>query len=117
MFADPQSVSINGVAKSCVRISSDGQKSIYRTADGLWTYTISHQTLANGRIRSLVRLDQRKVVTNPLDNTNDYDTQSTYTVVERPEFGFSQTELEHQLLGLNAEQDSAFVGKIYAGES
>jgi hypothetical protein len=52
-----------------------------------------------------------------LDNTNDYDTQSTYTVVERPEFGFSQTELEHQLLGLNAEQDSAFVGKIYAGES
>jgi hypothetical protein len=117
MFADPQSVSINGVAKSLARISSDGQKSIYRSIDGVWTLTISHQTLSNGRIRTMYRLDQRAVVTNPLDSSNDYDTLSTYTVVDRPDFGFTQTNVEHQLLGMNLEIDPTSIGKLFGLES
>lgn len=116
MFADPQSITVNGVAKSMARVESTGKKAIYSNADGTFTMTISHQVLKD-KIRTLVRVDQRKVVADPLTAVNDYATLSTMHIIERPLYGFSATELEHQLVAQEAWQDATSIGKLYGQES
>jgi len=81
MFSDPQSVTINAVAQSMPRVSQKDRSAVYMKGDQSYTLSVSHTTAAKGHIRSLVRLDQRAVVTNPLDSTNDYDTMSFYVVL------------------------------------
>lgn len=117
MFSDPQSVTVNAVAKSMPRIENDGTKSIYSKSDGTFKLTISHQRTGNGRIRTMVRLDQRAVVPDPLTSVNDYETLSVYNVIDRPEVGFSATEVGYLTAALNAWQDSTAVGKLYGLES
>lgn len=99
MFGDPQSVTIAGAAKSMPRVSTGDLKSTYSNSDETWRLSISHQKAAKGRIRSLVRFDNKAVVTNPLDSTNDYDTLTVYLVVERPAYGFNAQELKDRLTG------------------
>lgn len=101
MFNDPQEVTINSVEKTLARVLIDGSKAVYTTADELWTLTISHQRSGN-RTRTMARLDQKAIVTNPLDSTNDFDVLTTYYVIDRPDFGFTQTQIDHQLTGLAA---------------
>lgn len=117
MFSDPQSVTINAVAKSLPRVESNGKKAIYRMADGAFTLTLSHQQTANKRIRSMVRLDQIAVVSDPLTTENDYETLSTYTVIDRPEVGFSSTQVAQQIAGQASWLDSTAVGKLFGLES
>jgi hypothetical protein len=118
MFSDPQSVTINSVAKSMPRVETNGNKSIYKSADGIWTLTLSHQTLGKGRVRTMVRLDQKAIVTNPLDSTDqDYDILTDYHVFDRPEFGFTVTQLQQQVAGLSAWLDGTAVGKLFGLES
>jgi len=118
MFADPITVTVAGVAKVMGRVSTNGTSAVYATADGIYQLTISHQRQSNGRIRTVSRLDFKKIVTNPLDSTNDWDTISHYTVEERPAFGFTSTEIKDNLNGfttwlvLTATQD-----KLLATES
>lgn len=116
MFSDPQVVTVNAVAKSMARILLEGTSATYQTSDELFKLKISHQT-SGTRTRSMVRLDQRKVVTNPLDSTNDYDTLSFYFVIERPSYGFSQTEVEQLVAGLKTWLDNTAIGKLYGKES
>jgi hypothetical protein len=115
-FADPQSITVNGVPKSMPRVLNDGKKSIYSNADGTYTMTISHAQQKD-KIRTVVRVDQRKVVADPLTTENDYQTLTTMHIVERPVYGFSATELEHQLLALEGWQDATNIGKLYGQES
>jgi len=69
MFSDPQSVTVNSVAKSMARIISTGQSGTYAMADGTFKLIISH-TESKERVRSMVRIEQRAIVTNPLDSTD-----------------------------------------------
>lgn len=122
MFSDPISITIAGAAKTLNRVSTGDRKATYQTADELWTLTISHQQTGKGntRTRSLIVLTQKKVVTNPLDSSNDYDTMSYQVVVDRPAFGFSQQELIDAITGFNAWEvasSNAAVAKIYGKES
>jgi hypothetical protein len=117
MFTDPQSVTVNAVAKSMPRVESDGKKSVYRSADGNFTMTISHQAVAGGRIRSMARIDQRAVVADPLTAVNDYETLSFYFVIDRPDVGFSSTEVGYLVTGLETWFDSTVVGKLFGLES
>jgi hypothetical protein len=111
MFAEPITITVNAVAIVMNRRSSQGTSSVWSSSDNLWTLTISHQSVGKDRVRSMARLDQKKIVTNPLDSTNDWDTFSTWTVEERPSFGFTTTEMKNQLSGfstwhvLSATQD------------
>jgi hypothetical protein len=116
MFADPQSVTINSVAKSMPRVETNGRRTIYRGADGVWTLTISHQE-ANKRVRTMTRLDQIAIVPDPLTSVNDYETLSTYNVIDRPQVGFTTTQVQQQVAGLNAWQDATAVAKLVGGES
>jgi hypothetical protein len=116
MFADPQVVTVNAVAKSMARISNNGTSAIYQNTDKTFKLTISHQE-AKTRSRSMVRIDQRAVVTNPLDSTMDYDTLSFYCVFDYPEYGFTLAQIQQLAAGLTTWLDSTSIGKLVGKES
>lgn len=116
MFADPITITINGSAKVMARVSSTGTSSVYQTSDGNYKVTISH-TETKDKIRSLVRLDQRKVAADPLTAENVYVTLTQYTVFERPIFGFTSTEMDQQNSGFETWMDSTVIGKLFGKES
>lgn len=117
MFADPQSVTINAIAQSMPRVSQKDRSAVYMKGDQSYTLTISHTAGSKGHVRSLVRLDQRAVVTNPLDSTNDYDTMSFYVVLDRPTYGFTQVQAEQLVAGFNAWLSTGNVDKLWGQES
>jgi len=118
MFSDPVTITINGVAKTLARVQSQGMSSLYQTADGLISFRISHTKQNNDRLRSVARLDVRKVVTNPLDSSDqDYDTTTTQYIIERPFAGFTVTEVDYQSQALFAWLNTAAVTKMFGQES
>jgi len=116
MFADPQSVTVNAVAQSMPRVLIDGKSSTYQKADQTFTLRLSH-LLSNKRIRSMARIDQRAIVADPLTAENDYETLSFYVVVDRPEVGFTSTQVDQLVTGLKSWLDSTAVGKLFGQES
>lgn len=118
MFSEPITFTVNGVAQSLKRVQmGPGLASTYQNADESWKMTISHEQPKNGRIRSQVRVDQRKIVTNPLDSSNDYDTMTFYCVLDRPAYGFSILEAEYIVAAFQAFLTSPNVDKLYGKES
>jgi hypothetical protein len=117
MFADPQSVTVNSVAQSMPRITSTGLSAVYQKSDLSFKLTISHTPTKDDRIRSMVRIDQRAIVTNPLDSSNDYDTLSFYCVIDRPSYGFTTAQTEQLVAGLQAWLTSGNVDKLLGTES
>lgn len=101
MFTEPITITINAVPIAFNRRSSSGTSASYASADNLWTLDISHKDIGKDRIRSVAKLTQKKIVTNPLDSTNDWDTNVTYSVIERPSFGFTTTEMKNQFTGFS----------------
>jgi hypothetical protein len=115
-FADPQTVTVNAVAQAMPRVSTGGSKSTYRKADGTYVLTISHTESAQ-RVRSMVRIDQKSVVPDPLTSVNDYETLSFYCVLDRPIYGFTQTQVDQLVAGFKTWLDTTAIGKLYAVES
>jgi len=115
MFTEPIVVTVNSVAQSMPRVQIDGSKAIYMKADESYKLTISHQTSGN-RTRSMARIDFRKVVTDPLTASNDYDTLSIYTVIDRPGYGFTLAEIEQLATGFQAWLNTTAVDKLYGKE-
>lgn len=116
MFTDPQSVTVNAVAQSMPRVQVDGLKSIYQKADASYKLTISH-IVSNKRVRSMCRIDQRAIVADPLTAVNDYETLSFYSVIDRPEVGFTQAQIEQLVTGFQAWLTTATVDKLIGQES
>lgn len=116
MFADPITITINGAAKVMARVQSNGTSSVYQTPDGNFKLTISHDE-NKVRIRSVARLDQRVVATDPLTAENLYATLTTYQVIERPLFGFTVTNVDHQISGFETWMDSTVISKLFGKES
>jgi hypothetical protein len=117
-LTDPQVVTINAVQKSMPRVSTSGTSAKYQMPDQAFALVVSHSVTKDGRIRSLARLDQRAIVVDPLDsNKSDYDTLGFYVVVDRPEYGFTQTQLEQLITGFKTWLDNTMVGKLFGQES
>lgn len=116
MYTDPQTVTINAVGKTLARVSSTGTTSVYQSSDGVWKLTLSH-TVSKDRIRTMVRLDQRAIVADPLTNVNDYETLSDYHVIDRPNYGFTLAQVQQQVAGSNAWLNDASVAKLFGMES
>lgn len=120
MFADPTSITINAVAESFATISRDTNKSVYRTADNEFTLTISRSESGNGanpRRRYLVRIDQQKIAADPVSSDNAEVTMSVYTVMDVPEWGYSSTQIDDVLQGLQSFLTTANSAKVLAGET
>jgi predicted Zn-dependent peptidase len=116
LFTDPQTVTVNAVAKVMARVLTEGKKAIYQLADQTYTFTISH-LVSNSRVRSMVRIDQRAIVADPLTAVNDYETLSIYVVIDRPEVGFTATQVDQLTAGLKTWLDTTAGGKLYGQES
>lgn len=116
MFADPQSVTVNAVAQSMPRVSTTGLSTTYSKSDGTFKLNISH-TPSKGRVRSLARLDQRAIVADPLTAENDYQTLSFYVVIDRPDYGFTSTQVDQLVTGFKSWLDSTAIGKLFGQES
>lgn len=116
MLTDPQTITINAVAQTFNKISSNGQQSIYLTADGLFTLTVSHQKTKN-RYRRMVRIDQKVIVADPLSAVNDYERLSVYTVIDEPEVGFSDADIALVVSGFFTWYNTTMVGKVLTGQS
>jgi len=100
MLADPQTVTIGASpgAVACARILVDGPKAIYRSADDTVTITVSHLETKEGRIRHMMRIDRKIVAADPISSLNSSKTASVYTVIDQPDFGFTDTNL-YEMLG------------------
>lgn len=114
-FADPQTITIDTVAKTCARIKSDGFRSEYATADEEVKFTISHQESGN-RTRRMVRVDQRVVAADPLTSVNEYKSAGVYLVIDEPEYGFTAAEVDDIVQALTAWLTTANVTKILGNE-
>lgn len=117
MFTDPTSITINSVAKSFARISSNQMSSTYRTADGTFVLTITHTETKSKRFRTEVRLVQTAIVADPITSENDEEQLTFYCVVDRPRVGFSDAQIDQLIQGLKGFLTTANNSKLYALES
>lgn len=99
MYTDPQSVTINGSAVSMPRVAIGDMNATYRSADELVQLRISHRK-NKGRVRRMVRLDQTIVATDPLTAAQDYQSAGVYLVVDEPQVGFSDAQLQYLVTAL-----------------
>lgn len=117
MFSDPQTVTVNAVAKVMPRIEVGARKCVYQLADGTFTFTISHQSTGKDRIRSMARIDQRAIVPDPLTAVNDWETLGFYVVVDRPSAGFSSAQVEQLITGFKTWLDATAMAKLFGQEA
>jgi hypothetical protein len=116
MLTDPQTITVNAVAKTMPKVSSNGTSTQYKLADDSFRLDVSHQK-SKGRIRSLAKVTQRAVVADPLTSVNDYEELAVHVVIDRPEVGFTSTQVDQLLTGFKTWLDSTMVGKLYGQES
>lgn len=118
-LADPQAFTV-GTLQSAPRIpgsSIDG--GAFKTGDQQFTLSIAQ--VYGKRIRREVRLDQKKIVADPLFASQNREVASSvYLVVNHPPQGFSVTELKDLVKGLlgnlTASTDANLI-KVLGGEA
>jgi hypothetical protein len=103
-LTDPQSITI-GSAISLARVSDDGFKSQYFSADRLVRETVSSQyvTGTNGRTKTLFRVDKDVVAADPITALNKSLTGSVYVVFDFPLFGYSTADKIAMFSGVNTQ--------------
>lgn len=115
-FADPQSVTINTVAQSLPRISSNGGSSEYQKDDMSYKLTVSR--IIGKRRRYMMRLDARKIAADPLASANNREyTLAAYCVIDMPLVGYTNAEAKDVCLGLVGWLTSANVLKVVGNEN
>jgi hypothetical protein len=115
-FSDPQTVTVNAVAKVMPKILSEGGSSTYRTADETFQMKISHQS-SKSRTRRMVRIDQTVIAENPLTAINSSQKLGVYLVVDEPIFGFTDADIDYVVDGLVAWLTPANIAKVLGSES
>lgn len=120
MLADPQAITVNAVSQSMPLISREGTHSFYQKGDLTFSLDVKHRKVVRDKKRRdvhLVTFTQRKVIADPLTAVNDYETLSESVQFDRPEVGFTSTEVDQMWAGLKTWFDTTKVGQIYNRES
>jgi hypothetical protein len=111
-FADPQTVTINAVAETLNRISSEKNQSEYLTSDSEFKLTVAH---AYGkRVRRTIRIDRSRLQTDVLNPVvmSPYS-MSCYLVVDHPILGFTTTEQQQLVDGFVDYLDASSGARIF----
>lgn len=116
MFTDPQTVTINSIAKSMPKIKVGTTDATYRTADETFQLRISHQS-TKSRTRRMVRIDQTVIAADPLTSVNTSQTAGVYLVIDEPKFGFDDATLDYLVDGLVAWLTAGNIAKLLGSES
>lgn len=118
MYADPQTVTVNAVAKTLARKGSPSPETrgVFANADGEFTFDIRQNKTAN-RFRREVRLTQKKVAADPISSVNKEVSTSVMIVVDEPRWGFSDTEIGYLTAAIttwftNANRDALLAGDL-----
>lgn len=118
MLADPQTITITGTALTLPRVLTGTE--LGRFSNG--TTTLETQTSRDSRrVRTVVRLKESKVTTDPLVSTTNIRVDDTIALnITRPVEGFSDADVLAQVKGfiawLSASTDEN-LKKIIAGEN
>jgi hypothetical protein len=112
-LATPQSVTIDAVATDLNRVEEEKNSSLYTSADGTLSLKVSHQN-SRSRTRRMVRLDSTVIAADPLTAENAYQKAGVYIVIDEPEYGFSDSDLEDLVDGLTAWLTSANILAVLA---
>jgi hypothetical protein len=119
VLTDPQDIVVSGTTFSMPRTSVGKDQAEYRSADGLFRYSISHQY--GKRTRHLVRLDADGSATDPFTSLEIPVSTSVYLVIDRPKNnGLANTTVKAYADALLAEltaSSGALITKILGGES
>jgi hypothetical protein len=99
MFSEPQSVTVNAVAKSLPRVSFGDAVGTFENVTTGHRLRISHSV--GKRNRRTVRLDVTKTTEDPLlDGVSREYSESIYLVIDHPKGGFTALETEQNAQGL-----------------
>lgn len=120
MFTDPQEITYLTIDKIMARVKIDSKNNVssatYATPDEMFVLHISH-TRSGGRTRSLVKVDLKKIVEDPLTSANDFDFLSYQQVWDRPDFGFTSAELIALTTSLKNWSTDTVLGQLYGRET
>lgn len=118
-FADPQSVTINAVAQTLPRVASGVNTGSFSKDDGNVKLTVSHQY--GKRVRRTVRLDHRKVASDPLlAGVNNNYSMSCYVVFDTPTVGYTIAEAKQigdALVAYLTASTGAKITQLLGGEN
>lgn len=117
MFSDPQSITVNAVAKSLPRVASGSYDGSFENVTEGLKLRVSH--VFGKRTRRTVRLDSKDIAADPfLDGTNRPISMSAYLVVDTPTLGYTDTEISHNVQALIDWLDvPANLSKVLGNES
>lgn len=120
MFADPQTLTVNSVAKTLAAISRQGTASIYQTADGVYRFRVSHDIQAK-KERHLVEVIRREIAADPYSEVQLDAQLKVQLVIENPTRSLiSDTEITYVINAFCTwltASSSAAVTKILGNES
>lgn len=118
-FADPQTITISGVATSLPRVITAGDETTYQSADGLIQMLASHDS--GKRNRHLLRVNHSKITADPyIPAENVKVSSSCYLVFDVPIVGYTSAELLAIYTGFKTQfsaASDALITKLLAGES
>jgi hypothetical protein len=118
-FADPQSVTINGVAISMPRIASGVGTGKFQAADTNTVLSVAHQS--GKRVRHQIRIDSSKIAADILTpDVNQKFSMSAYLVVDVPVYGFviaDQALVVNGFLSYLTASSGAKVTQLLGGEN
>lgn len=120
MLSDPQTITVNAVAKVMPKILSDGSHSVYQLADQTFSLDIRHTSVKKdkkSRIKSLATFTQRAVVADPLTAVNDFETLVFSVQIDRPEAGFTSAQTQQHVAGFQTWFNGTMVDKLFGRES
>lgn len=99
LFSDPQSVTVNTVAKSLPRVGTSLTESKYQSSDRAYTFKV--RSTSGRRNLNTVRLENSKIVTDPFasDRQLPVGCSSIFTI-DSPVTGYTAAELIEQVVAL-----------------
>jgi hypothetical protein len=103
MFADPQSLTVGGGAKSFSRRGTTQPAVLgsFETDDGTYQFQVRQNDTA-ARFRREVRLTKKIVAADPVSAVNKEVSASVMIVVDEPRWGFDDATLIDMITGLIA---------------
>lgn len=120
MLTEPLSITINSVPFTLPRISQIADKvrveGVYSNTDETLSARVSH-TRSGSFLKHLVLFEQRKIVTNPLDSTNDYGSLTCSVQFVRPDYGFTVTDMQNFKTGVFAWFTNPIVAQLFGREA
>lgn len=98
---DPQefSLDLETTTIELHKTMSEGRKSIYESEDGTLVQTVSHQ-LSKDHTRHLFRADLSVIAADPFSALNATKKLTAYLIIDEPDFGFTDTEVNNFVNGL-----------------